>query len=111
MTPLLQGAADYIREIAAMLDEAGIQATTGPLPTQWGARAWLAVASPDLQRARQLYEAHLDRMVGDERALQHVRAADAFDFEAEKTTCPACLTEFATAGVDSCPECGLRFRS
>lgn len=107
LSPLLQGAADYIREISQMLDKLGIKATTGPLPSQWGTRAWLAVASKDLAGAKQAYDAYLDKMVGDEKALQHSRAVA--DFDAEKTTCPACMSEFATAGVEYCPECGLKF--
>ena len=90
-----------------MLDKQGIKSTTGPLQTKWGARAWLAVASDDIGRARELYEAHLDKMVGDDQALQHTRIVA--DFDAETTTCPACLTEFKTAGVQYCPECGLKF--
>jgi hypothetical protein len=30
------------------------------------------------------------------------------DFDADETTCPACLTVFTT-DVPMCPECGLRF--
>jgi Zn finger protein HypA/HybF involved in hydrogenase expression len=52
-----------------------------------------------------LQEFHDTGLTAAERA-----AADlVVDLEAAETTCPACLTTFATAGVADgcCPDCGL----
>jgi len=54
----------------------------------------------------QVHQNHLDQMVKKEGLpLRDVQA----DFDATETSCPACLTPFATAGVTRCPECGLNF--
>ena len=106
MQVLLQGKADYMREIAQLLDAAEIRTCTGPLPGSWGANAWLAVASEHSQRAVEVYQRHLNRMLSREGLP--VREV-VCDFDATETQCPACLTTFATAGVTRCPECGLNF--
>ena len=106
MRVLLQGKADFLREIAMELTKADIKVVTGPLPGGWEARAWLAVASGEAERALAIHQRYLDRMV--EREGLPLRR-DAADFDAEETTCPACMTPFKTAGVDRCPECGLKF--
>ena len=63
----------------------------------------LAVASQDVERAKEALEArwmeHLD-------AAERESAAIVLDFGADQMTCPACLTTFAT-GPRECPECGL----
>jgi hypothetical protein len=106
MQVVFQGKADYLREIAQQLAAASIRTATGPLPGSWDARAWLAVASADVQRALAVHQQHLDAMV----AREGLRATDrAADFDAEETSCPACGTRFATAGVTRCPDCGLNF--
>jgi rubrerythrin len=68
----------------------------------------LAVASGDAERAQGvLREFHNRGLSEAERA-----AADlVVDFDADETTCPACLTTFATANAadGKCPACGLRF--
>ena len=63
----------------------------------------LAVASTDVQGAREALRDYHDRGLTDaERA-----AADlVLDFDADEMTCPACLTTFAT-GPQNCPDCGL----
>jgi hypothetical protein len=105
---ILEGNAEYLRELKALLDEKGIRAFTGPLPsTAWGTKAWLAVAGPDVPRATQVYEEHLDAMVDNTGLTRNKAVAD---FDAEETTCPACMTPFKTANADRCPDCGLRFR-
>ena len=41
---------------------------------------------------------------------EEARAAEmVVDFDAEETTCPACMTTFKTTGTTRCPECGLNF--
>ena len=66
----------------------------------------LAVAASQIERAKVvLQEFHDTGLTNAERA-----AADlVVDFEAEETTCPACLTTFSTAGAGDgrCPDCGL----
>ena len=59
-------------------------------------RGWLAVASPDVDRARRvLQERDAAELTDDERRI----AETVVDFDAEETVCPACESRFATAGV------------
>lgn len=54
----------------------------------------------------QIHQSYLNRMVEREGLpLQDNQA----DFDAEETSCPACMTPFKTAGVTRCPECGINF--
>lgn len=104
---LFRGKAPMIREIAQVLADGGVRTTTGPIQDGWEPKAWLAVASGDAKRAIALHQAHLEKMVRD----QGLPVRDVVtDFDAEEAQCPACLTTFKTAGVDQCPDCGLRFR-
>jgi hypothetical protein len=107
MQVIFQGKADYLKEIAERLTEAGIKCVSGPIPgAHWEQRAWLAVASNDTQRAMAEHQKHLDHMVTREGLpLREVVA----DLDAEETECPACLTKFKTAGATRCPDCGLNF--
>lgn len=54
----------------------------------------------------QVHQRYLDQMV--KREGLPLRDSQA-DFDAEETTCPACLSKFKTAGVTRCPECGIVF--
>ena len=36
-------------------------------------------------------------------------SSESADFDADETNCPACGAQFATAGAERCPDCGLRF--
>lgn len=66
---------------------------------------WLAVAGPDLPAARAALDEHWARDLDPrERAASEL----VVDFDAEETTCPACLTSFAPTDP-RCPSCGLRF--
>ena len=108
MKVLFQGKADYLREIAMVLEAAEIRSASGPMPgSGWEPRAWLAVASNEAQRALDVHRRHQERMV--EREGLPVRDI-VTDLDAEETQCPACLTKFKTAGVTKCPDCGLHFR-
>ncbi|MCA8949975.1 MAG: hypothetical protein KDE27_10765 [Planctomycetes bacterium] len=53
-----------------------------------------------------IYQHHLEQMV--HREGLPVRDSQA-DFDAEETSCPACMSTFRTAGITRCPECGLNF--
>lgn len=107
MRVVLQGKADFLREIATEFAKEDLKVATGPLPGGgWEARAWLAVASADTERALAIHQRYLDRMV--EREGLPLRR-DHADLDAEETTCPACLTPFKPNGRTRCPECGLNF--
>lgn len=107
MQIVFRGKADYLREIAQQLADEGIRSASGPLPGGgWGTQAWLAVAGPDMQKAVEVHQRALDRMVLREGLPLQDHAAD---LDAEETACPACQTVFRTAGVTRCPECGLNF--
>ena len=54
----------------------------------------------------QVHQRHLEQMVRREGLPVRDEVAD---FDAEETSCPACLTPFRTAGVSRCPECGIVF--
>jgi hypothetical protein len=104
----LQGNTDQMREVQELLRNEGIETRTGPVPASgWQQRAWLAVASRDLLRARELYEAQHDRLIHDETGRRRTRIVA--DFDAEQTTCPACEATFNPKGVTECPDCGIRF--
>ena len=107
MQVLFQGKADYLREIAQVLENGGVRTTTGRVPGGWEPRAWLAVASSDAPRAVELHRAHLEQMVAREGLPVREVVSD---FDAEQTQCPACMATFATAGATKCPECGLHFK-
>ncbi len=109
-TVLLHGQTTKLLEIQRVLQNAGLKTWSGPVADSpgsgWGARAWLAVASTETERAQQIYDdwcqAGLD-------AGARRRAAQVADFDAAETECPACGTRFATAGRERCPDCGIRF--
>jgi len=65
----------------------------------------LAVASVDLADGAAIIEAQWAEGLSEEEA----RAAEmVVDFDAEETTCPACMTTFRP-DAPMCPGCGLRF--
>lgn len=67
----------------------------------------MLVTPPDsMAAARAAIEAHWDSELPE--SERHA-AAEVVDFDAEKATCPACMTPFTTADATRCPECGLNF--
>lgn len=64
---------------------------------------WLAVASPEAQRALQLMEEFWERGLDEDGRRS---AAAVVDLDSDSRTCPACMATFA-AGPEKCPECGL----
>jgi hypothetical protein len=65
---------------------------------------WLAVASEDVARAKEVLEARWRDGLDEQ---QQAIADGVLDFNAAEMTCPACLTAFPT-GPQACPECGLQ---
>jgi hypothetical protein len=107
---VLQGPLADLQRAAARLREHGIEAVIGSpdddgcCPTK---KLWLAVAPEDAPVAAELF----DRDWRSGLDAEQIAALDAasrivIDPDAPETTCPACLTTFATGPV-TCPECGL----
>jgi hypothetical protein len=107
---VLQGPLADLQRAAALLREHGIDAAIGN--TEGGAccptsKLWLAVAREDAPAAAEVFDR--DWRAGlDDAQLAALDAASriVIDPDAAETTCPACLTTFAT-GPKQCPECGL----
>jgi len=107
---VLQGPLADLQRAAARLHEHGIEAEIGS-PEGDGccstSKLWLAVAREDAQAAAEVF----DRDWRSGLDAEQIAALDAasrivIDPDAPETTCPACLTTFAT-GPTKCPECGL----
>ena len=65
------------------------------------------VASPDVERCQEVFAHDWRSGLDDEQLAAAQAAADiVIDPSAAETTCPACLTKFAT-GPTECPDCGL----
>jgi hypothetical protein len=65
---------------------------------------WLAVASPEAERALRLMQEFWESGLDDEGRRA---SAAVLDLDAETLTCPACCATFAS-GSSQCPDCGLR---
>lgn len=107
---VLQGPLADLQRAAARLREHGIDAAIAS-PDGDGCCAKtklsLAVAREDVEAAAALFDR--DWRAGlDPEQIAALDAASriVIDPEAPETTCPACLTTFAT-GPSKCPECGL----
>ena len=67
----------------------------------------LAVASQDVERCLELFDAQWKAGLDDDQlAAARAAAKIVIDPNAPETPCPACLTTFAT-GPTECPDCGL----
>lgn len=64
---------------------------------------WLAVASPEAERAVQLMQEFWERGLDEDGKRC---SAAVIDLDSDSRTCPACTATFA-AGPEKCPECGL----
>jgi hypothetical protein len=110
MVVVLQGPLADLQRAAARLREHGIEAEIGS-PEGDGccstSKLWLAVAREDARAAAEVFDndwrSGLD---ADQLAALDAAAQIVIDPNAPETTCPACLTTFAT-GPNKCPECGL----
>jgi hypothetical protein len=107
---VLQGPLADLQRAAARLREHGIEAVIGS-PDDGGCcptkKLWLAVAPEDAPVAAELFDRDW-RSGLDAAQIAALEAASSIviDPDAPETTCPACLTTFATGPV-KCPECGL----
>jgi hypothetical protein len=107
---VLQGPLADLQRAAERLREHGIDSMIGSpeddacCPTS---KLWLSVAREDAQAAAELFDREW-RSGLDDAQLAALEAASriVIDPDAPETTCPACLTTFAT-GPTTCPECGL----
>ena len=107
---VLKGPLPDLQRVAERLERVGIaSAIVSPdgdcnscSPTMW-----LAVAPHDVTACLEVFRNDW-RSGLDPEQIAAADAADAItiDPDAPETTCPACLTRFAT-GPTECPECGL----
>jgi hypothetical protein len=107
---VLQGPLTDLQHAAARLREHGIEAAIGS-PDAEGccstSKLWLAVAREDAAAAAEVFERDWRSGLDPEQlAALEAAAQIVIDPDAPETTCPACLTKFAT-GPTQCPECGL----
>jgi hypothetical protein len=108
---IMQGPLAELQRGAALLKRHGIDAAIGSSGVDdccSAAKLWLEIAREDAQAAAEVFDR--DWRAGlDEEQIAALQAASqiVIDPEASETTCPACLTTFATGPVE-CPECGLR---
>lgn len=112
---VLQGPLADLQRAATRLREHGIDAEIGSpelddccsTNTCSTSKLWLAVAREDAQAAAEVFDRDW-RSGLDAAQLAALDAASqiVIDPNAAETTCPACLTTFAT-GPATCPECGL----
>jgi hypothetical protein len=107
---VLQGPLAELQRAAARLAEHGIETVIGSPDGDnccSTSKLWLAVAREDAQAAAEVFDrdwrAGLD---AEQIAALDAAAQIVIDPDAPETTCPACLTTFAT-GPTKCPECGL----
>jgi len=108
---VLQGPLAELQRAAVLLKQHGIAAVIGSSDADGCCstpKLWLEVAREDAQPAVEVFDR--DWRAGlDEEQIAALEAASGIviDPEAHETTCPACLTTFATGPIE-CPECGLR---
>ena len=105
-----QGAADYLKELAAVLTSADVPhdivAPPGCEPGSCGP-ALVLVTPPDaLSDARAAIEVHWNAQLADD---ERAAAETVVDLDAAEATCPACGTPFPTNDASRCPEGGLNF--
>ena len=112
---VLQGPLADLQRAAARLREHGIEAVIGSpeadaccsTNTCSPSKLWLAVARGDAQAAAEVFDRDWrSGLDAEQLAALDAAARIVIDPEAPETTCPACLTTFAT-GPTVCPECGL----
>jgi hypothetical protein len=111
---VMQGPAHEVQRVAERFTDAGIEcAILGPPEDaepgrpRADANVRLAVAGHNVEQCREIFE--LDWRSGldpDQLAAADAASRIVIDPESPETTCPACLTTFAT-GPTTCPECGL----
>jgi hypothetical protein len=109
---VLSGQLGNLQSAGDRLGENGIQAQVVRGPGEDGpgccsAKFYLVVAREDAPAALAVFDKDWRRGMSDEQiAALEASAQIVIDPDAAETTCPACLTTFAT-GPAECPDCGL----
>ena len=110
---VLEGVVHDLQRTADRLTNAGVEcAIVNPSEEacasgKCSTKLWLVVASRDVDRCREIFDADWrSGLDAEQLAAADAAARIVIDPDAAETTCPACLTTFAT-GPTTCPDCGL----
>lgn len=110
---VLRGALGDLQRAGDRLGQHGIEATVVRAPGETagggccGTTLYLLVAREHAPEAYRIFDSDWRRGLSDEQvAALEAASAVVLDPDAPETTCPACLTTFAT-GPAECPDCGL----
>ncbi|MBI5503281.1 MAG: hypothetical protein HY899_00655 [Deltaproteobacteria bacterium] len=112
LTIVLRGPLADLQRAAELLAEQGVESVIGKTDGDGcgscAPKLWLGVARDDVQAAVAVMEGDWRAGLDPHQIEALERAAHiVIDPDAAETTCPACLTTFAT-GPTECPDCGLR---
>lgn len=110
---VLRGSLADLQRAAERLGDRGVEAAIVRDPADQGgagccgSKLYLVVAREEAPAAFAVFDEDWRRGLSDEQvAALEAAAAIVIDPDAPETTCPACLTTFAT-GPSECPDCGL----
>jgi len=109
---VLRGSLTDLQRAGDRLGQHGIEAAVVRAPGDdvggcCSAKLYLLVAREHAQAAFAVFDSDWRRGLSDEQvAALEAASAVVLDPVAAETTCPACLTTFATGPVE-CPDCGL----
>jgi hypothetical protein len=112
ITVVMRGALADLQRGCDRLDQRGIDSTIVRGDTDDGAgccstKLYLVVAREDAPHAFAVFDSEWKRgLTGEQIAALEAASEVVIDPDAPETTCPACLTTFAT-GPGECPDCGL----
>lgn len=109
---VMRGGLGDLQRACERLQDSGIEAAVVRGPGDdaggcCGATVYLVVAREEATAAMAVFDADWRRGLSDEQvAALEAATAIVIDPDSAETTCPACLTTFATGPAD-CPDCGL----
>ena len=109
---VLSGAIADLQRAADRLEQNGVESAIVSAQTQdangcCSTKLYLVVAREDAPAAFEVFDSDWRRGLSEEQVAALEAASHVvIDPDAAETTCPACLTTFAT-GPTECPECGL----
>lgn len=109
---VLRGNLGDLQRACERLEDHGIEAAVVSAPGDSAAgccstNVYLVVSPTDAAAALAVFESDWRRgLTPDQIQALEAAASLVIDPDAAETTCPACLTTFATGPVD-CPDCGL----